>query len=111
MWTIENLTTLADTRPHELVPIVLDLQARLSLNSQNSSKPSATDGYAKPAPKSLRISTGLKSGRQPGHPGRTLQRVERPDHTVIIPLDICPTSSSDTASAEHARGHCPSFRV
>ena len=105
MWTLENLTALADTRPRELVPIVLDLQARLSLNSQNSSKPSSTDGYAKPAPKSLRTSTDRKSGGQPGHPGRTLEPVERPDHTVTIPLDLCPNGCSTNLHAQPPTGH------
>ncbi len=105
MWTLENLTALADTRPRELVPIVLDLQARLSLNSQNSSKPSSTDGYAKPAPKSLRTSTGLKSGGQPGHPGRTLQPVQRPDHTVTIPIDLCPNGCGTKLHNQTPIGH------
>ena len=97
MWTAEQLNALAEDQPRRLVPIVLDLQnlvatlqARPTLNSQNSSKPPSSDGYAKPAPKSLRTSTGRKSGGQLGHPGRTLQSVDRPDHTVIIPLDLCP---------------------
>lgn len=90
MWTTEQLNDLADTQPRKLVPIVLDLQARLALNSKNSSKPPSSDGYTKPAPKSLRTPTGRNSGGQPGHPGHTLQPVEHPDRTVPIPLDVCP---------------------
>lgn len=97
MWTAEQLNSLADTHPRRLVPIVLDLQtlvatlqARLALNSRNSSKPPASDGYAKPAPKSLREKTGRKSGGQPGHPGHTLEPVAHPDHAVTLPLDLCP---------------------
>ena len=35
---------------------------RLNMNSQNSSKPPSADGYQKPAPKSLRKSSGKKLG-------------------------------------------------
>lgn len=90
MWTAEQLTHFADTEPRRLVPIVLDLQARLLLNSRNSSKPPSSDGYTKPAPKSLREKSGLKSGGQPGHPGHTLKPVEKPDKTETIPLAVCP---------------------
>ena len=89
MWTAEKLTALADTKPRELVPIVLDLQARLALNSSNSSKPPSSDGYTKPAPKSERPKTGLPSGGQKGHAGHTLKPVEKPDHVIEHPLDVC----------------------
>ncbi|MBK7051361.1 MAG: transposase [Rhodoferax sp.] len=52
--------------------LIKELQARLSLNSKNSSKPPSTDGLSKPAPKSLRGKSGKKSGGQPGHTGSTL---------------------------------------
>ena len=69
---------------------VKELQARLALDSSNSSKPPSTDGLAKPAPKSLRTRTGRRPGGQPGHPGRTLQPVARPDHVCVHQLNRCP---------------------
>jgi transposase len=76
----------------ELRRQVKELKARLALNSTNStnsSKPPSTDGLAKAAPQSLRTKTGRRPGGQPGHPGKTLQPVARPDHVVPHTLDHC----------------------
>lgn len=89
MWTRKQL--FAKTKP-QLIGIVLDLQARVAQNSQNSSRPPSSDGYTKPAPKSLREKTGRNTGGQNGHPGHTLQPVEKPDNTVPHRLTICPCS-------------------
>jgi transposase len=73
-----------------LVAYCLSLQERLSLTSRNSSIPPSKNDYVKPKPKSLRGKTGKKSGGQPGHPGYTLKRVDKPDHTEIHLLSACP---------------------
>lgn len=73
---------------------VKDLRARLSMDSANSSLPPSSDGYQKRgqkseqklAPQSLRQKTGRKTGGQPGHPGVTLEKVEKPDHYEPCPL-------------------------
>lgn len=62
---------------------VAQLQARLNMNSHNSSKPPSSDGLNKPAPKSLRVSTGRPSGGQKGHPGSTLRQAQVPDAIVV----------------------------
>ena len=75
-----NLTLSADN---------LQLRARLGMNSRNSSKPPSSDGYAKPAPKSRRVRSGKKPGKQPGTPGKFLPQVEDPDAVIEHKPDHC----------------------
>jgi transposase len=57
-----------------------ELKRRLGMDSTNSSKPPSSDSpFAKPAPKSLRRTSGRKPGGQPGHPGSTLALVADPN--------------------------------
>ena len=61
---------------------VADLTARVKQNSKNSSRPPSSDGPGKPAPKSLRKSTGRKPGRPKGQPGATMKLTDHPDHVI-----------------------------
>ena len=86
---------------------IRDLEARLSKNSQNSSKPPSSDGYRKPAPKSQRGKSGKKPGGQPGHQGQTLKQVEKPDfvitHEVGDHCEHCGDSLSGAAKLVDTR--------
>jgi transposase len=68
---------------------VQKLKDQIAKNSRNSSKPPSSDGFKKPSPKSLRQRGKRKPGGQKGHPGSTLKMVDKPDHTIIYPVDQC----------------------
>ena len=54
----------------QLNQTIRELKEQLNKNSKNSSKPPSSDGYKKPAPKSLRKPSDKKVGEQDGHQGR-----------------------------------------
>ena len=71
---------------------IAELEEQLHKNSHNSSKPPSSDGYEKPAPKSLRKKSGKKAGGQKGHKGHHMaldhpDRVEKvyPKHCANCP--------------------------
>ena len=73
----------------ELTARVQHLENQRATTSHNSSKPPASDGFAKKT-KSRREKSGKKPGGQPGHPGRTLCQVPDPHHTVSHLPQRCP---------------------
>lgn len=88
----EELAALVAAQAAEIERLkarVAELEARLGLNSRNSSKPPSSDGLAKPAPKSLRGKSGRKPGGQPGHTGRALAQVTDPDEVVVHTPACC----------------------
>ena len=92
----EELWAWSQADPPGFVDHVFWLQAEVqrlrdatAQNSRNSSRPPSTDRPETPKPKSLRKKSGRKSGGQPGHPGRTLQHSDTPQHIQIHPLLEC----------------------
>ena len=67
---------------------IKQLEDQISKNSTNSSKPPSTDEFKK-KPKSLRKKSGLKPGGQPKHKGSNLKMVDKPDKTILHPVNEC----------------------
>ena len=66
----------------QLNQTIQELKEQLNKNSKNSSKPPSSDGFKKPAPKSLRKPSGKKVGGQKGHQGTFLSVLSDPDEIV-----------------------------
>ena len=69
----------------QLTVRVAELEARLSKDSHNSSKPPSSDGLTKKT-RSLRVSSGAKPGGQFGRVGKTLKRSNEVDVVIEHPL-------------------------
>ena len=96
----DGLMTVILSMREELTRLAAENQSlrdQLAKNSRNSGKPPSSDGFAKPRPKpkSLRAKGKRKTGGQPGHPGKTLEKVATPDHVVRYSVVCCPGCKTD----------------
>ncbi len=82
------------------------LEERLARNSRNSGKPPSSDGLAKPKPKSLRPKSLRPTGGQPGHPGHTLRKVDKPDKIVSHRVEHCSGCGRSLAGRAPDRIEC-----
>ena len=87
--TVVRVLMMMDARIRALEERVQSLENQLAKNSRNSSKPPSSDGFKKPAPKSLRKKGKRKSGGQPGHTGHTLKMADKPDHSEVHRVKEC----------------------
>jgi len=95
-----------DKRIHELEQLVKELLARieelerrLALNSNNSSKPPSSDGLRKSSKnRSLREIDNKKFGGQVGHKGKTLNKTDSPDVTIQYDAEICNACGSSLSN-------------
>lgn len=85
---------------------VRELEARLSKDSSNSSKPPSSDPFKK-KPRSLRGKSGKKAGGQPGHKGKGLEQVATPDQIVTHSPQSCENCG---AGLEGVDGRCAERR-
>ena len=94
---LTDLTTLTSDQKDDLIRLlfeqvriltarVSELEARLSKDSHNSSKPPSSDGLKKT--RSLRRPSGARPGGQVGHKGTTLRRVQEPDEVLRFVTDL-----------------------
>jgi len=88
--------------------VIQELQAKLSTNSKNSSKPPSSDGYGKQnRTESLRPKGNKPKGGQPGHKGETLKPVDDPDEVEAHDKESCTNCQASlkdvTASAIEER--------
>lgn len=87
-----------------VVDRVMRLEVQAKQNSRNSSKPPASDGYKKPAPKSMRRKGGRRSGGQAGHNGTTLTMVTNPKAIIDVWPERCGCCDKKLSRA-HANGY------
>jgi transposase len=99
----EQILNACKEDPESIVTLVTNLLATLqklearvkqledqgNKSSRNSGKPPSSDGYKKPAPKSLRVKGERSPGGQTGHEGHTLGVCATPDHVVVHPETHC----------------------
>jgi transposase len=78
---------------------VAELQARLSKDSHNSSKPPSSDGLAKKS-SSPSVPSGKKPGGQAGRTGKTLERSAHVDTIINHPLPQHCTCGASLAGAD-----------
>lgn len=86
--SIRSYIRYLETTIQQLGVRVHELEARLSKDSSNSSKPPGSDGLKKKT-KSLRGKSDKKQGAQNGHAGKGLAQVGTPDLIVIYAPANC----------------------
>ncbi|MCX5645348.1 MAG: IS66 family transposase [Phycisphaerae bacterium] len=82
---VQDLTARRDASEQR----VKHLEDQGAKNSRNRSKPPSTEGFQKPASKSLREKSARPSGGQPGQAGQTRAMVGKPDRIEPHRVERC----------------------
>ena len=85
---------------------IKELEARLNMNSTNSSKPPSSDNKFTKTKKPSNIKLKRKRGAQAGHKGKNLKIVASPDKIEIlrpVTCSCCGSSLKDIDSLEHEK--------
>ena len=85
----EAVVTLIHSSLQQFMNCIQTLEDQIMKNSGNSGKPPSSDGFNRPAPKSLRKRSRKKSGGQTGHVGYTLKAAEKPEHVEVHRVEQC----------------------
>ena len=85
----EAVVTLIHSSMQQFLIRIQALEDQIRKNSGNSGKPPSSDGFNRPAPKSLRKRSRKRSGGQTGHVGYTLKAVEKPEHVEVHRVEQC----------------------
>lgn len=80
-----------------------ELEARITKDSHNSSRPPSTDPPARKRTKSLRQPSGKKPGGQPGHPGHTRPIVAKPARVIVHHPPQCQHCQSSLSTSQIVR--------
>ena len=80
-----------------------ELEAQLTKDSHNSSRPPSTDLPARKKTKSLRTRSGKRPGGQPGHPGHTRPFTTQPNRVVLHQPPQCRHCQSPLAGCQIIR--------
>lgn len=98
--SLQKLVVTLQAENTALKATIAQLQAKLAQNSGNSHKPPASDGFAKQSIRpALPKESTKKIGGQPGHPGKTLEMVNRPDTIIEHRLTHCRQCGQDLIQA------------
>jgi transposase len=83
---------------------IKELEAKLGMNSTNSSKPPSSDNKLTKAPKPKEKSKRKASrGGQNGHPGKTLMQRHDPDYTEVLRPAVCSECGHDLQHQKSSR--------
>ena len=99
---LESSIHRLEKQVNEQAQKIHELEARLSKNSSNISKPPGSDGFKKKEPKttSQRGKSDKKPGGQNGRIGKTLEQVKTPDHIIIHAPDSCKNCNFNLSEIE-----------